>query len=211
MPLNLNVPYSEKDLAKARGAFWNPELKTWYVPDTKYSELTHFEKWLPVNDVDLILPRDLVIALTARICWKCNHNNQVIAIGANSFYEKGFNDEENKQIWDKHDFFTLFQNIKIISGSLLHILTEQYPNYKLGYSKTVGGKYWSNHCSQCKAIQGDWFLFDEPGSAFTPLSPQEASRISLKKIHLPFDTMINGTFSLGDHLDLIQDYAVTSL
>jgi hypothetical protein len=210
MPLNLNVPYSEKDLAKAKGAFWNPELKTWYIPDSKYSELINFEKWLAVDDVDIILPRELVIAHTARVCWKCNHNNQVIAIGANSFYEKCFNDDENKQIWDKQDFFTLFQNIKIISGNLSKILSELYPNYKLGYSKTVGDKYWSNHCSQCKAIQGDWFLFDEPGSAFSPMSPMEALRISLKNIRLTFDTLIYGTYSVGGHLELIQEYAASS-
>ena len=31
MSLILNVPYKEKDEAKALGAKWNPQLKKWYV------------------------------------------------------------------------------------------------------------------------------------------------------------------------------------
>jgi hypothetical protein len=34
------------------------------------------------------------------------------------------------------------------------------------FSKTVNGKYWANCCSHCRAIQGDWFLFAEPGGPF---------------------------------------------
>lgn len=31
--LMLNVPYAEKDEAKALGARWNPKKRSWYVPD----------------------------------------------------------------------------------------------------------------------------------------------------------------------------------
>ena len=33
MHVLLDVPYQEKDLAKKRGARWNPQLKSWYVDD----------------------------------------------------------------------------------------------------------------------------------------------------------------------------------
>ena len=33
--LELNVPYSEKDIAKKLGAKWNPNSKCWYVPMRK--------------------------------------------------------------------------------------------------------------------------------------------------------------------------------
>lgn len=35
MPLKINVPYSEKNLAKEKGAFWDKDNKTWFVPDYK--------------------------------------------------------------------------------------------------------------------------------------------------------------------------------
>jgi hypothetical protein len=43
----LNVPYAEKDQARALGARWNPVRKRWYVPDGV--ESSPFEKWLPAE------------------------------------------------------------------------------------------------------------------------------------------------------------------
>nr|WP_308632422.1 DUF5710 domain-containing protein [Massilia sp. YIM B02763] len=40
----LNVPYAEKDEARALGARWNPGRKRWYVPTGV--ALDPFEKWL---------------------------------------------------------------------------------------------------------------------------------------------------------------------
>ncbi len=161
VPLKLNVPYSEKDQAKAKGAFWNPEYKTWFVPDPAYSLLNRFRKWLPEEEAFLIVPKNIIIASTERNCWKCSHLTKVIAISANSFYEKDYN-EENEILWILQDFFTLFQNIEIISDELKTGLERSYPLFRLDYSKTANGKYWSNHCEHCNAIQGDFYLFDEP-------------------------------------------------
>lgn len=33
MPIKLAVTFAEKEEAKAMGARWNPEQKTWYIPD----------------------------------------------------------------------------------------------------------------------------------------------------------------------------------
>jgi hypothetical protein len=41
----LNVPYAEKDDARALGARWNPGKKRWYVPDGV--ALDAFAKWMP--------------------------------------------------------------------------------------------------------------------------------------------------------------------
>lgn len=40
----LNVPYAEKDQAKALGARWNKERRTWYVPDGQPT--APFTQWL---------------------------------------------------------------------------------------------------------------------------------------------------------------------
>lgn len=45
--LILHVPYSEKDEAKALGARWNPDLRTWYVPDGDPGPPERFDRWLP--------------------------------------------------------------------------------------------------------------------------------------------------------------------
>lgn len=40
----LKVPYAEKDQAKALGARWNSDRKSWYVPDGQPT--APFEQWL---------------------------------------------------------------------------------------------------------------------------------------------------------------------
>jgi hypothetical protein len=42
----LNVPFAQKDMAKALGAKWDAALKKWYVPADKDSGL--FAQWQPV-------------------------------------------------------------------------------------------------------------------------------------------------------------------
>lgn len=44
----LNVPYAEKDDARALGARWNPGRKRWYVPDGV--DVAPFQKWLAKDD-----------------------------------------------------------------------------------------------------------------------------------------------------------------
>lgn len=39
----LNVPYAEKETAKALGAKWDPVIKKWYVPEDK--DIIHFAGW----------------------------------------------------------------------------------------------------------------------------------------------------------------------
>lgn len=49
----LNVPYSEKDEAKALGARWNPQVRKWYVPAG--IDLALFTPWLPEGlSIDLV-------------------------------------------------------------------------------------------------------------------------------------------------------------
>ena len=45
MRIDLQVPYPEKDTAKALGARWDAAKKIWYVKDV--SDLTPFSRWIP--------------------------------------------------------------------------------------------------------------------------------------------------------------------
>jgi len=203
MPLILNVPYTEKDLAKSKGAFWSPQLKTWYLPDERYDLLSAVERWIPENGFNIILPGEIILAHAIRNCWNCGRANTVTAIGANSFYLK---DGEGSS-WEEIGFFTLFEGITLISINLKTFLQNYYPDMRLAYSKTAEGYYWSNHCAACKKIQGDWFLFSEPGGAFSPISPEKAAEITLKSFTFQSSPMINGGFIMGDTMEFIIDYA----
>jgi len=45
MRIYLNVPYSDKELAKRRGCRWDDMAKSWYIDDPLHIEL--FMKWEP--------------------------------------------------------------------------------------------------------------------------------------------------------------------
>ena len=44
----LNVPYLEKEEAKGLGAWWDPEIKKWFVP--KGVDIRPFKKWIPPQE-----------------------------------------------------------------------------------------------------------------------------------------------------------------
>jgi hypothetical protein len=50
----LKVPYAQKDQAKALGARWNNERKTWYVPDGQPT--APFEQWIAPGQDGSVIP-----------------------------------------------------------------------------------------------------------------------------------------------------------
>lgn len=49
MRIWLNVPYSQKDKAKRRGARWCKEEKLWFIPDDDNVAIVPLERWLKWN------------------------------------------------------------------------------------------------------------------------------------------------------------------
>jgi hypothetical protein len=49
----LDVPFAEKDAAKAAGAYWDPAARRWYAPRPK---MTGLERWVALPDVPNPLP-----------------------------------------------------------------------------------------------------------------------------------------------------------
>jgi len=45
MRINLQCPFRDKDLAKQRGARWDPRLRVWYIENV--ADLAPFADWLP--------------------------------------------------------------------------------------------------------------------------------------------------------------------
>ncbi|MCW3468025.1 DUF5710 domain-containing protein [Chitinophaga nivalis] len=206
MSLQLNVPFAEKDAAKSKGAMWDPATKIWYLPEDRYERLPEVEQWIPAPNTPIILPTELTVAQADRPCWKCQHPNQVIAVGSYYFYEKDIN-ERDETVWLEQSFFTLFQQVSALSDNLQHFLKDHYPHYRYGYSHTTQTSYWCNHCVSCQSIQGDWFLFDEADSVFNPTSPAAAAHILLKKFQFKYAPLIDAGYSYGDHLRLITEFA----
>ncbi len=72
----LDVPYSQKDQAKAYGARWDPAAKRWYDPHPPTAAL---HPWAPLPEVPDLLPGEdrgfgvgLFVELVPRTCWFTN-------------------------------------------------------------------------------------------------------------------------------------------
>jgi Domain of unknown function (DUF5710) len=72
----LDVPYAEKDEAKAQGARWDAAARRWYAPRPG---VTALDRWQAVPDVPDLLPAEdrsfgsgLFVDLVPRSCWFTN-------------------------------------------------------------------------------------------------------------------------------------------
>ena len=53
----------------------------------------------------------------------------------------------------------------------------------MGYSKTIGGKCFANHCECCEVLQGNWFLLDAPDSVLSSCIEPENKYISYEELY----------------------------
>lgn len=72
----LDVPYADKDEAKAQGARWDPAARRWYAPRPDMAGLS---RWLALPDVPDLLPGEdrgfgagLFVDLVPSSCWFTN-------------------------------------------------------------------------------------------------------------------------------------------
>ncbi len=204
MSIRINVDYKDKDKAKNKGAFWDSELKTWFIPDNK--KISDFEEWLPV-DTSIIVKNPFFVVKNSRICWKCNNEIPLIALAAEKYILNEYDDDSENSTWKIVNSLTLFSDITYLPPVIVEKIQSKYPFFKLSYSKTIGGKYWANTCIHCKALQGDFFNHCEPDGAFFPTSVDEAKVIELLKLDMKHDFPLRGNYSFGDTIYLIDKYS----
>lgn len=204
MPLKINVPYSDKDVAKSKGAFWDVEQKTWFVPDHK--DINDFQQWIDKSKVSVIIKSPVSIALNNSNCYKCRNKTAVISLASNNFYYLNTDENEDEK-WFRADELSFFSMPVLIDNELVSKINKLFPNYKIAYSKTAESSYWANHCEHCGALQGDFFLHSEPGGAFFPLEIEEYKQLTFITISSKFDVEINADYSWLSNADDIPDYA----
>ena len=207
MSLIIDVPYAEKDEAKSLGAKWNSNLKKWYVEERK--NYYKFEKWILENKENVSILCDYYyIVEGTHICFKCHKSTKVIGFGVKNFFEiydsNEYGNEDNFIYYN--DDIHIASHIEPLSKELLDKLKVKY-NYYESYSKTVNDSYLANHCTNCKVIQGDFFLFGEVNSPFFVDSMERAKQLKLYKIPLKNDMIVDLSVGLGSEDYLIEKYA----
>lgn len=210
MSLFLNVPYQEKDEAKKLGAKWNPKVKKWYT-DAYYEEYPKFSKWLLGNSDEAIIAAEFIYIIEGQqTCWKCKHPTRIVGLGLSDIIHI-YLDEYNRPCCEDTlsvDEFHLawVDNEEDIPPKLLHYLKRTY-SVKTGYSKTLGEKCFANHCDCCGAMQGNWFLFDEPDSPLSSCAEgheliERMQKLRIKGIPIGDDLQLNWNVEFGSN-----DYA----
>lgn len=206
MSLFINVPYSEKDSAKELGAKWSPAFKRWYI--SSRADYHKFLKWiLDDSEEAYILCDHLYIIEGVRRCYKCHHETKVIGFGVENFFQV-----HDPDVYDTDEPFDYESGTIHIASELTGLSNKFYDflkkkfNYKLGYSATLKSTCYANHCTNCDALQGNFFLFDEVDSPFWIDSPSAAANLTLYRINLRHDHIVDFNLGIGSEDDLIKEF-----
>jgi len=189
--MDLDVPYAEKDAAKALGARWDPTRRCWYVPDGL--DATPFLRWVraPSPSTPASLPglnlrsQETYLVTAPRRCWKCGETTIVVGfLMAPGFQDFSVweDDLDGDGHWGGGEGWCYALYIDTLPSTVSGQAMAHAPRYRRAQSRTTQGSYWANHCSSCHALQGDFHLFEEPSAPFLPwravdLAGQRAFRL----------------------------------
>lgn len=179
-PLPLVVsPGTDSEQMEALGARWEPQLGSWV--------LDHFSPWVDTTPVAQWMPSHVssyfYLAQSMTSCWKCKKTIPVVAVLLPP-ETLGWNQDD--QTWSYSNVPVWASQLSRVTKGTAKLLAAKAPNLRLAYAKMSNSTYYANHCPDCGALQGQYFLFQEPGGAFFPVSREQAQRISLKRISQPF-------------------------
>ncbi|MBD8476552.1 hypothetical protein IFT98_20865 [Pseudomonas sp. CFBP 8770] len=219
--INLAVPFSEKDEAKSFGARWDPSQKTWYIPEGV--EIGPLTRWLAVTQHGnleqapefSVRAQYYYVMESVSDCWACSTPTRVYSFKLPEQHEQfdhyveedegeDFALTSNLGEWKCYGYRGTASNVSRLSPRVTKQIYRFTSRFKLAYSKIVGRRYWMNHCEHCEAKLGDFFMHEEPGGAFFPISPHEAKRMKLKRINDRFDADCSVGYATDDFFDCMQ-------
>jgi len=172
--INLNVPYRDKDAAKALGAYWDRRNKTWYI--TKSSDLELFRKWLPLNQKEILRSSlaPIMVVTSHSSCWRCKRESSVHCLASSGHITRS----------GQKSVFSLYSYLEEIDLDIYRFIKTHFPKYRPDYSKTTDSRYFINHCEHCDAKLGDFFLHEEHDCAFAPNWPEGAQGTEISVLNL---------------------------
>lgn len=201
--LLLNVPYAEKDQAKALGARWKPEYKKWSVFFGK--DYHKFDKWIPFDQGSYIICDYVYLIVGKHECFKCHKSTRVVGLGIEK-YMTMFKDENGTRMYRYHkDDIHLAPIVDGLPKNICDFLAS-YFGVKYGYSNVVKQSYIANHCQNCGVLQGNFYLFDEVDSPFFITDEEDVRKLDIYKVKLPYDIICNADICFSSSDDLISSY-----
>lgn len=198
--LILEVPYSEKDEAKALGAKWNPEIKKWYVRDKK--DYHKFIRWIEPYG-NMVIIDQLYLVEGIQKCFRCGQETRVIGFGVDKHLSL-YDDDVFPNGIEQEDIH-IVGPIEPIPKPLLNYIQSKY-NYKMRYSQTTKTSSICNCCDHCDVLQGNFFLFSEVDSPFFIYSPEDVKKLKIYKIRLEKDLIVNATDGWASFDEMFKRY-----
>jgi hypothetical protein len=155
--LYLQVPYTEKDQARAVGARWDPDRRQWWV-DSQRVQRNEVARWLPSEPPASVdsgaKPTSVVHVHLLGLpgsCWRCKKSTTAL-VGILPVISR-----------DAGDMLACKdpRALKLAAAVLPEPLRQshQIGTIKSRSSKTEGKSYLSNGCFHCNALIGSFFLY----------------------------------------------------
>lgn len=154
--LYLDVPYREKDQAKAVGARWDPERRQWWVNPHRVSS-KDVARWVKASAV--VVGPDVADGPTVRVrllglgqsCWRCKRATTALV---------GLLPVRSSNV----DNMLACMDERVLSLAAKVMPENARQSCQVGkiaarYSKTEGRRYLSNGCFHCDALLGRFPLF----------------------------------------------------
>ena len=172
MRLFLDVPYAQKEEAKALGARWNPKVRKWYI-DSNPAQYIKFEQWIH----GAIVMDNIYILEAQQNCFHCKKPTTVIGFGVENHFEI----EDGEAYYGPPGIHLCWSpDTDKIPPALLNYIQKNY-SVSVRYSRTTRSSSFSNFCQNCNMLQGNYYLFNEPGS---PLRPDNIKNIKIFKFRI---------------------------
>ncbi|WP_104657399.1 hypothetical protein [Ralstonia insidiosa] len=168
--------------ANSAGAVWSDARRGWFANAS--SDLGALARWLPD-----VIATHYFLATASTTCWKCRESTPVfsIAVPPSHLMQYPLPDDGDGPItaiaWEAAEYGGFLSDLVEMSGSVRKVLAAHCPAYRVDYSHTADTNYLMNHCASCGAKQGDFYLHQEPGGAFFPITEDEAARITLRRVN----------------------------
>lgn len=123
--------------------------------------MPHYE--LRQSDLPNIMAERFALITGGASCWKCHAPIKVSALVLDEHEEM---DREYGD-WSVSQGRIMLQFITSLNADALTRVRQVAPWIRPGFSRMAEATYLANHCPQCGAIQGEWFL-TQPGAVFFP-------------------------------------------
>lgn len=191
-PIELEVPYQEKELAKALGARWDARRKVWYVIER--DDLTPFAKWLPQPPRIDHRSDSYFLLESRRDCWKCERETRVFGFAIPRGHEQLEESSPDLEFpsdaeyeawlagpgamqWVAQEAAAVLSYVTHISESALSRMRSLTMRYRRDHSGVTGTWYFMNHCEHCDAKLGDFETIEEFDAPLRPIGTASASKL----------------------------------